>query len=183
MRRHLLLPSIIAAALVTGGIGSITAARADSDGTLRATTTPAAPTEAYDITAAGCTHQDPTTKLCAIPVYETNNYTGDLVGQDQIAGAILATVPDFVGQAVTVAIYSGTVKGCPGPGTAIFRTVDALGPKTPGINQGTIEVVPGSGTGGLSKLGGHGSLTADARSGSVTSTLRLDFSCTNRHDD
>src|SRR5262249_48949306 len=141
--------------------------------------------EVYDLTSAGCTHADPTTHRCAIPFYETDIFTGDLVGQQQNAGALSVTIPALVGQAVTIATYSGTVKGCPGPGTAMFRNVSTIGVHgQTGHNQGTVEVVPGSGTGGLSTLQGHGVEDAVQDSNGVfVGTARLDFSCHHGHDD
>jgi len=136
----------------------------------------------FDLQTGACTHQDPTTDRCAIPFYATDNFTGDLVGQQQESGGLSVT-PTFIGQQVGLATYSGTVKGCPGPGTALFRSVYTLGVNgESGSNRGTVDVVPGSGTGGLSTLHGHGVVKATVASGSVV-TAELDFSCTNRHHD
>lgn len=177
MRRHLFLLPVISTVLGTGAIGSVAVAGGASADYLRATTTQSG-LEVYDLGSTGCTHQDPTTGRCALPFYETDTFTGDLVGQQQEAGGLSLTVPAFIGRAVGIGTYSGTVKGCPGPGTALFRYVFTLGVNgQSGHNQGTVDVVPGSGTGGLSRLHGHGRLDADTTTGSAVSTARLDFSC------
>jgi hypothetical protein len=185
MRRYLFLLPVIVAVVGTGGIGSI-AAGAESEGHLHASTTHTS-LEVYDVDfgTGTCTHQDSATGRCAIPFYETDNFTGDLVGQQQNAGGLSVTIPAVVGQAMSIATYSGTVKGCPGPGTALFRYVFTMGVNgQSGHNQGTVEVVPGSGTGGLSTLKGHGDLDAvPSPNGSVASTARLDFTCNNGHRD
>ena len=183
MRRHLFLLPVIATVLGTGGIGSVAVAGAERDGQLRATSTSSTP-EGYDLdlSTGVCTHQDPATRRCAIPFYETDNFTGDLVGQQQNAGGLSVTVPAFIGQAMSIATYSGTVKGCPGAGTALFRYVFTMGVHdTSGHNQGSVEVVPGSGTGGLSTLKGRGDVDVVQTTSGFTSTDRLDFSC-NRID-
>jgi hypothetical protein len=185
MRRHLFLLPVIVATLVAGGVGSIAIAGAESDGPLHASTTTSA-SELYDInlTTGACTHQDPATGRCAIPFYETDNFTGDLVGQQQESGGLSVTVPAVVGQAIGVATYSGTVKGCPGPGTASLRYVFTMGVNgQTGHNQGTVEVVPGSGTGGLAKLSGHGFDEAVQTPSGIVSNARLDFSCNNGQND
>jgi hypothetical protein len=161
-----------------------TSAGAKSDGYLHASSTNSV-LEVYDfdLQTGACTHQDPATGRCAIPFYETDNITGDLVGQQQESGG-LAVTPTFIGQAVGLGTYSGTVKGCPGPGTALFRYVITMGVNgQSGHNQGTVDVVPGSGTGGLSTLKGHGHVDATVTPSGPVSTSRLDFSCTNGHDD
>jgi hypothetical protein len=178
-----LLP-VIATVLATGGIGSIAVAGAEGDGQLHASTTTTG-TEIYglDLSTGACTHQDRATGRCAITVYETDIFTGDLVGQEQNAVALSVTIPAFIGQGVTLATYSGTVKGCPGPGTALFRNVSTIGVNgETGHNRGTVEVVPGSGTGGLSTLHGHGVDDAVQTPNGVVGTERLDFSCHSRHD-
>ena len=104
----------------------------------------------------------------------------------RLSGGLSATIPDIVGWAFSVATYSGTVKGCPGPGTAVFRYAFKMGATpgiaeaTPGHNYGTVEVVPGSGTGGLATLKGHGTDVADTTNGVVSNAV-LDFSCRHGH--
>jgi hypothetical protein len=184
MRRQLFILPAIAATVVAGGIGRAAVAGADSDVALHASTTQVV-VEAYDIDpgTGTCTHEDSATGRCAIPLYETDNFTDDLVGQQQEAVGASVTVPQFIGQAVGIATYSGTVKGCPGPGTALFRYVATLGVNgQSGLNHGTVDFVPGSGTGGLSTLKGHGEFDAHATASGVVSTATLYFSCKHAGD-
>ena len=55
-----------------------------------------------------------------------------------------------------------------------------MGAGGPGLNDGTVEVVACSGTGGLSTLRGHGDVHADIRNGTVA-TVGLDFTCAEGH--
>jgi len=187
MHRHLFLTSGVAAVLAIGGIASVADAGGGGgdghDGLLHATGTQVA-IEAYDVdlSTGACTHQDPTTARCAIPFYGTNVVTGDLVGQEQNAGGLSVT-PQLIGEATSLATFSWTVKGCPGPGTAMFRYETTMGVDgQTGHNHGSVEVVPGSGTGGLATLKGVGDVDVTPSSkGSLVGTDRLDFSCRGGH--
>jgi hypothetical protein len=184
MRLSLFTLPVIAATLVAGGIGRVATAGAASDAPLHISTTTAV-VEVYDLdpNTGACTHHDPATGRCAVPIYETDNITGDLVGEEQEAVGASATSPQFIGQAVGISTYSGTVKNCPGPGTALFRYVVTLGVDgQSGHNHGTVEVVPGSGTGGLVTLKGHGEVDAHLTAGGAVSTSTLYFSCNHTHD-
>jgi hypothetical protein len=186
MRRQLFLLPVIATVLGAGGIGGIAVAGAESDGHLLHASTTTSGQEIYDIdlSTGACTHQDQATGRCAIPLYETDHFTGDLVGQEQETVGLSVTIPAIVGQATGIATYSGTVKGCPGPGTALFRYEFTMGVDgQTGHNRGTVDVVPGSGTGGLSTLRGHGVDDAHQTPSGVVSAAQLDFSCHNGHDD
>jgi hypothetical protein len=160
------------------------AAGEDPSNVLHASVTNAA-LEVYDLDpqTGACTHQDPTTGRCAIPFYATDNFAGDLVGQQQESGGLSVT-PTFIGHEVGLATYSGTVKGCPGPGTALFQYVYTVGVNgQPGNNHGTINVVPGSGTGGLSMLKGNGVVDVTTTTNGTITNAQLNFSCTVQHHD
>ena len=125
---------------------------------------------------------NPATGRCAIAFYGTNEVTGDLVGEEQNAGGLSVT-PLFIGEATSLSTFAGTVKGCPGPGTAMFRYDTTMGVDgESGHNHGSVEVVPGSGTGGLATLNGTGEVDARPSStGQIVGTDRLDFSCRGGH--
>src|SRR5205823_5087623 len=112
-----LLVSLVPAMLFVGGAGTV--AGAESPGRLHTTTTQAAATELFDFdfNTGACTHADPTTGRCAIPFYGSDLFSGDLAGTQQNAGG-LSIDATITGYAMSVATYSGTVKGCPGLGTA-----------------------------------------------------------------
>src|SRR5436305_4180518 len=116
MHRHLFLTSGVAAVLAIGGIASVADAQGGGghDRLLHATGTQVAiEVFDFDLSTGACTHQDPATGRCAIPFYGTDVDTGDLVGEEQNAGGLSVT-PLFMGEAASLATFSGTVKGCPG---------------------------------------------------------------------
>src|SRR4051794_33981678 len=101
MRRHLFLLPVIATVLGTVGTASIAVAGSDTDGEPLHTATTQTSIEIpdFNVQTGACAHQDPASGLCAIPFYETDNFTGDLVGQQQESGGLSVT-PAFIGQAV-----------------------------------------------------------------------------------
>jgi hypothetical protein len=183
--------AVYAAIAVTAIAGSSAApalaAGAENDGHVLQGAATNVVLEIHDVDpqTGACTHQDPTTGRCSIPFFEIDNLTGDIAGHQQQSGGLSVT-PASVGQAVSLATFTGTVKGCPEPGTAMFRSVTAIGVKAKDgsvHNVGTVEVVPGSGTGGLSNLEGHGDTYSTLTANGPVSTGREHLTCTSGHHD
>ena len=115
--------------------------------------------------------------VCQIPFFGYDTFTGDVAGSQVNAGAVAVDPSTFIGPAVSLANFAGTIAGCPGPGSAILRYTVQLG-ATPGHNIGTFDVVRDSGTGGLRGLHGRGSLVATPQpDGSFPSVLEADLEC------
>ena len=115
--------------------------------------------------------------LCALPFFGYDTYTGDINGNQVNAGAVVVDPTTFKGPAVSLANFTGTISGCPGPGSAILRYTAELG-VTPGHNAGNFEVVANTGTAGLAGLHGHGTFLATVHTdGTITSTGHADLTC------
>ncbi len=112
---------------------------------------------------------------CVFTAIQPGRFTGDLTGNLAAAVAVTANgaAGNLVGGGITA--YSGTVRGCPGPGTvAVITTrIDVVR----GVAD-TSEVlfVPESATGGLAGLHGRGTSTFDPATG--TGALSADITCT-----
>ncbi len=90
---------------------------------------------------------------CVIPFSLLGVSTGDVEGTMAQAGAA-SILPDASLYANSTLKFTGTVTGC-GAGTITMRST---GFNRGGVTSGSIEIVEGSGTGGLASLTGTGSV-------------------------
>jgi hypothetical protein len=121
---------------------------------------------------------NPVTGRCSLVFFQSDTFSSDLQGQQRNAGGLSLQLANLSGDGVSLATYTGTVHGCPGRGTALFRYVVKLGVDAPGHNTATVRVVPRSGTGGLATLKGSGQVDAHVGINGGTFTMAADFSCT-----
>ena len=88
---------------------------------------------------------------CVIPFSLLGVSTGDFAGTMAQAGAA-SILPDGSLYANSTLVFTGTVTGC---GTGSI-TVRSTGLNRGGVTSGSIEIIEGSGTGGLASLTGNG---------------------------
>ncbi len=178
MRRSLLFPSVSTAVLIA--VVPALTARAHSERALHASTV-SGPVQVFGLDSSGaCSAENlnPATGRCSVDFFQNDTFSGDLQGQQRNAGALSIQFANDRGDGVSLGTFTGTVRGCPGGGTALFRYVVKVGVDAPGHNTGTVQVVSGSGTGGLRTLKGSGHFEAHVGINGGTSTLVADFSCT-----
>jgi hypothetical protein len=100
--------------------------------------------------------------VCVVPFNDFAIADGDLSGSSIGAGAFVQL--GTRGFAVRMGYFTGTLSGCPGGGSFIGVTVTRTD-STKG-NSGTINILEGSGAGGLSGVRGSFTFTADPAPGS-----------------
>ena len=160
MRRIIspLVSAVVATALLSPFPATAEAARARS--TFSSTT--AKPTELFGLGSTGAPRPElceAASAECLVPFLGYDQLTGAMEGTQVNAGSLSFNFATGTGWAVSLAHFTGSVRGCPGVGTATIRYEVRLGAQ-PGKNVGTFTVVKGSGRAGLSGLSGTGSLTA-----------------------
>jgi hypothetical protein len=97
------------------------------------------------------------------------------------AGSLSVQLPALTGDAVSLATFRGTVRGCPGPGTATIRFVAILG-VTPGHNIARMEVAQGTGSGGLTTLEGTAYIDATVHpDGTINGSGEFRLDCAEVH--
>lgn len=118
---------------------------------------------------------------CLVNFVGYDRFEGALQGTQVNAGSLSLDFSTGIGDAVSLATFTGTIQGCPGPGTVTLRYTVAMGAR-PGQNVGTFDVVKDSGTGGLAAAQGQGTIVAtpDPATGSVTSVGTLKVNCKHR---
>jgi hypothetical protein len=177
MRRSLIFASGAAALMIA--VAPAIVAGADTEGAIHATAV-SGPAQIFGFdSSGGCdpANLNPATGRCSLVFFQNDFLSGDLQGQERNAGSVSELFTNLSGDAVSNATYTGTVRGCPGNGTVLFRDVAKLGVDAPGHNTATVHVIPGSGTGGLATLKGSGHVDAHVGANGGTSTLVADFSC------
>jgi hypothetical protein len=180
---HRILVTGTAMAIALGAAPAVAAASSnggDSRPALHATSF-STPAQLFGLGPSGCTNLNPDTGRCLIAFFQHDTLSGDIVGQNVNAGSLSVQLPALTGDAVSLSTFRGTVRGCPGPGTATLRFVVRLGAR-PGHNIGTVEVVEGAGSGGLATLEGRGHVDATPHpDGTVTGSTEFNLRCTQDH--
>jgi len=141
------------------------------------------PTEIYGLNSDGTPRLelcDLATRRCVLPFIAFDAFTGDATGEDVNVGSLKADLATLVGDGVSLSTFTGTVQGCPSPGTATLRWIVKFGVQ-PGRNAATFTVVEGSGTGGLEGLVGDGDAIAGLHPDStVTGEITAHLTCRTR---
>lgn len=100
---------------------------------------------------------------CLLPFNDFVFVDGDLSGSSIGSGTVSFLSPGK-GYAVRFGYFTGTLKGCPGPGTAMAVTVSRI--DAPNPTTGNVMFLEGSGTGGLSGISGTFTVSTDPAPGS-----------------
>src|SRR5262245_50452501 len=87
------------------------------------TSTTAEPSKLFEPDPQSC---NPATARCLVPYAASDTVTGDVTGVTVSAGTLSIDLTTGIGDAVTIAELRGTVKGCPGEGTALLRFIGRL---------------------------------------------------------
>ena len=141
----------------------------------------AKPTELFGLGATGAPRPElceAASAECLVPFVGYDQFTGAIEGAQVNAGSLSFNFATGTGWAVSLAHFTGSVRGCPGAGTATIRYEVRLGAQ-PGKNVGTFTIVKRSGTAGLAGLSGTGSLTAtpNPADGTVPAEGVVDLRC------
>ena len=92
--------------------------------------------------------------VCAGTFENVITYTGGITGTSYAVGAA-AVAADGLYRGTAIEQFSGTIAGC-GTGTVIIQQTGVLDPAT-GVSTGSWTMVPGTGTGDLTKIAGGSS--------------------------
>ena len=175
-----IVTAIVATALLSPFPATAEAARARS----AFSSTTAKPTEFFGLGATGAPRPEfceASSAECLVPFIGYDQLTGAIEGAQVNAGSLSFNFANGTGWAVSLAHFTGSVRGCSGAGTATIRYEVRLGAQ-PGKNVGTFTIVKGSGKAGLSGLFGTGSLTAtpNPADGTVPAEGVVDLRCGDR---
>jgi hypothetical protein len=182
MRGKLFVTPAMAAALAIVPIVGVPtqSAKVGQHGGLHATSS-SDPPQLLGLGPSGCTHVNPDTGRCLVDFFQHDTFSGDVNGQQDNAGSLSVQPATVTGDAVSLGSFRGTVRGCPGPGTATFRWLVRLGAK-PGHNIGTSHVVAGAGSGGLATLEGSARVDATPNpDGTITAIDEFNLHCPASH--